>query len=37
MNLGPVDAPKDVLYLAVIPDNARIHDETLKYMEALSW
>lgn len=36
LRLGPVDQPKDILYLAVIPDNAEVHGSTLKYMEEMS-
>ncbi|GMR37170.1 hypothetical protein PMAYCL1PPCAC_07365 [Pristionchus mayeri] len=34
-NLGPIDVPKDVLYLAVVPDDDRVHDMTLVYMRRL--
>lgn len=36
LNLGPVDQPKDVLYLTVIPDSAELHDKTSRYMEDFS-
>uniref|UniRef100_A0A0K0CV32 Mediator of RNA polymerase II transcription subunit 13 n=1 Tax=Angiostrongylus cantonensis TaxID=6313 RepID=A0A0K0CV32_ANGCA len=36
LSLGPIDQPKDVLYLAVVPDSAEICGMAVKYMEQLS-
>ncbi|GMS84839.1 hypothetical protein PENTCL1PPCAC_7014 [Pristionchus entomophagus] len=35
-NLGPIDIPKDVLYLAVVPDDEKVFDMTVVYMRRLS-
>ncbi|KAJ1346251.1 Let-19p [Parelaphostrongylus tenuis] len=36
LSLGPIDQPKDVLYLTVVPDSAEICTMAVKYMEQLS-
>ncbi|KAK6732946.1 hypothetical protein RB195_016991 [Necator americanus] len=36
LSLGPIDQPKDVLYLTVVPDNSDVCAMATKYMEQLS-
>nr|CDJ81489.1 Mediator complex domain containing protein [Haemonchus contortus] len=36
LSLGPIDQPKDVLYLVVVPDNPDICNLAVKYLEQLS-
>ncbi|VDK45821.1 unnamed protein product, partial [Cylicostephanus goldi] len=36
LSLGPIDQPKDVLYLTVVPDSSDVCNMALKYMEQLS-
>ncbi|KAF8363439.1 let-19 [Pristionchus pacificus] len=35
-NLGPIDVPKDVLYLAVTPDDDKVYDMTVVYVRRIS-
>lgn len=35
-NLGPIDVPKDVLYLAIVPDDDRVYDMMVAYLRRLS-
>ncbi|KJH46449.1 hypothetical protein DICVIV_07479 [Dictyocaulus viviparus] len=36
LSLGPIDQPKDILYLLVVPDNNEIYSMAVKYIEQLS-
>uniref|UniRef100_A0A8R1EJ77 Mediator of RNA polymerase II transcription subunit 13 n=1 Tax=Caenorhabditis japonica TaxID=281687 RepID=A0A8R1EJ77_CAEJA len=35
-SLGPIDQPKDVMYLTIIPDDDVIYEKTVKFMEELT-
>ncbi|CAI2341364.1 unnamed protein product [Caenorhabditis sp. 36 PRJEB53466] len=34
--LGPVDQPKDIMYLTIIPDDLETYEKTVKFMEDLT-
>ena len=34
--LGPVDQPKDVLYVTVVPDSEAVQEPVTRYMNELS-
>ncbi|UMM17620.1 hypothetical protein L5515_014078 [Caenorhabditis briggsae] len=34
--LGPVDQPKDVMYITIIPDNDDIYERTVKFMHTMT-
>jgi hypothetical protein len=36
LTLGPFDQPKDVMYLAVVPDNNLIYERSKKFFDELS-